>query len=317
LMNLYVSYDFLEYMLTKGQFFYPFGNPNLRPERTSAYEIGFTRQLGQYSKMGITAYYKDVMGLTQVVHQAASPRSFGTYRNTDFGTIKGVEASYELRRSQNVSLEGSYTLSYSTGTGSTALSQATIAHQDLDPPTVANPLDFDQRHKITAILDIRAGRGEGPRFGNWLPFENAGVNFTLKAGSGFPYTPTMISDVVSLSGSGEKTVGAINSRYGPWTSQIDMKATKAFDWGGGRVEFQLWVINLLNQENVNFVYNTTGEANSTGWLETDDGQTWLDSHTNSNDSSDLTAEQKYMLRENDPTNYGVPRQVRAGIKFVF
>ncbi|GAB4314267.1 MAG: hypothetical protein Kow0074_01160 [Candidatus Zixiibacteriota bacterium] len=317
LMNLYVSYDFLEYMLTDGQFFYPFGNPNLRPERTSAYEIGFTRQLGTNSKLGLTAYYKDVMGLTQVVQQTSSVGSFGTYRNSDFGTIKGVEATFELRRSRNISFEGSYTLSHSTGTGSTALSQQTIAHQGLEPPRVATPLDHDQRHKFTAILDIRAGRDEGPVINGWRPLENAGVNFTFRAGSGFPYTPTEVNDLVSLSGSGQKTTGPINSRYGPWTSQLDLKATKGFTFGRTQLELQLWIVNVLNTKNVDFVYSSTGLANSTGWLETTDGQKWLDSHANTNDSSGLTAEEKYRLRENDPTNFGVPRQVRAGVKFLF
>ncbi len=317
LMNLYVSYDFLEYMLTEGQFFYPFGNPNLRPERTSAYEIGLTRQLGDNSKLGLTAYYKDVMGLTQVVQQTSSVGSFGTYRNSDFGTIKGIEASFELRRSQNISFTGSYTLSHATGTGSTALSQQTIAHQGLEPPRVAMPLDHDQRHKFTAIFDIRAGRHEGPTLGSWRPFENAGVNFAFRVGSGFPYTPTVVNDLVSLSGSGQKTTGPINSRYGPWTSQLDLKATKGFMWGRTQLELQLWVINVFNTENVDFVYSSTGLPNSTGWLETEEGQKWLDSHASTRDSSGLTAEEKYRLRENDPTNYGVPRQIRAGIKFLF
>ena len=35
------------------------------------------------------------------------------------------------------------------------------------------------------------------------------------------------------------------------------------------------------------------------------------------DSSNLTAEQKYRRRENDPANFGAPRQIRAGIKFSF
>ncbi len=317
LMRLYVSYDFLEYMVTEAPFFFPFGNPNLKPERTSAYEIGLTRQIGPQSKFGVTAYYKDVTDLTQIVHQASVPNSFSTYRNVDFGTIKGVEAVYELRRSRNIGIQASYTLSHSTGTGSTPISHQNVAWQGLNPPTVPTPLDHDQRHKFTTSVDLRAGDHEGPVINGWYFLANAGVNFTLQAGSGFPYTPTEVDDILSIVSTGTPTLGAINSRYGPWTAQLDMKATKAWNWGGGRLEFQLWVINLLNRENAQYVYSTTGLPNTTGWLETPTGQAWLAGFDGAHDSSNLTAEQKYRTRENDPANFGAPRQVRAGIKFSF
>jgi outer membrane receptor protein involved in Fe transport len=317
LMRLYVSYDFLEYMVQNQPFFFPFGNPNLRPERTNAYEVGFTRQLGYNSKFGLTAFYKDVDGLTQIVHQSAKPNSFSTYRNVDFGTIKGVELSFELRRSNNVSFDAAYSLSNATGTGSTPISDATVAWQGLEAPRVPTPLDHDQRHKFTATLDVRARDKEGPTIGDWHVLENAGVNVTAQLGSGFPYTPTEVEEILGLNSTGAPVDGAINSRYGPWTMQFDLKATKAFRWGGGQLEFQLWVINLFNRTNALFVHSTTGLPYTTGWLETPEGQDWLANNQGIQDSSNLTAEQKYLLRENDPSNYGPPRQIRAGVKFSF
>jgi len=317
LQNLYVSYDFLEYMMTEGQFFFPFGNPNLRPERTSAYEVGLTRQLSMNSKFTLTAYYKDVKDLTQIVYQAAAPRSFATYRNTDYGTIKGIEFVYELHRIKNIGFEGSYTLSHSTGTGSTPTSHQIVAWQGLEAPTMPTPLDHDQRHKMTAMFDVRWNEGEGPLVGGHRVLSDAGVNILVKAGSGFPYTPTAIYDDVSLVNTGKETVGPINSRYGPWTMQVDLKATKGFDLFGGQFELQMWVINLFNRENVLTVHSGTGEPNTTGWLETPDGQAWLEAQSDAVDNSYLTAEDKYRLRENDPTWYGAPRQVRGGIKFMF
>ena len=40
LQDLYASYRFLEYKLNTGGYFVGFGNPNLRPEHTVAYEVG-------------------------------------------------------------------------------------------------------------------------------------------------------------------------------------------------------------------------------------------------------------------------------------
>lgn len=317
LQNLYVSYDYLEYKIKNGGYFFPFGNPNLRPERTTAYEIGWTRQLGTNSSFNLTTYYKDVADLTQVVNQAARPNSFATYRNADFGTIKGIEATFELRRAHNIGVEASYSLSHSTGTGSTPNSQSDIAWQGGDAPKTANSLDFDQRHKLTAILDLRAEDREGPKLGNWHFLENSGLNITWMAGSGFPYTPKEMYNAVALTSVRAYNTGPVNSRYGPWTMQMDLKATKTFAWGGSRVEFQLWVLNVFNRKNVVNVYQTSGLPNSTGWAETEVGQRFLEGFNQPHDSSQLTGFDKYTLRENDPLNYGPPRQIRAGIKVSF
>ncbi len=317
LQNLYVSYDYLEYKIKNGGYFFPFGNPNLRPERTTAYEIGWTRQLGSNSSFNVTAYYKDVADLTEVGNQPASPNSFATYRNADFGTIKGVEATFELRRTRNIGLEASYSLSNSTGTGSTPNSQSDLAWLGGDAPKTASPLDYDQRHKLTAIFDLRAGDHEGPALGRWHFLENCGLNATWVAGSGFPYTPKQMYNAVTVLSTRANNAGSINSQSSPWTMQFDLKATKMIAWGPSRVEFQLWILNLFNRKNVVNVYRTSGLANSTGWAQTEEGQSFLDSFDQSHDSSQLTGQQKYTLRENDPLNYGLPRQIRAGIKVSF
>jgi outer membrane receptor protein involved in Fe transport len=40
LENLYVDYTYVEHKVATGGYYYPFGNPNLRPETTTAYELG-------------------------------------------------------------------------------------------------------------------------------------------------------------------------------------------------------------------------------------------------------------------------------------
>ena len=112
-------------------------------------------------------------------------------------------------------------------------------------------------------------------------------------------------------------VGQINSRYSGWTTSLDVKATRAFRWNNLNMELQLWVINLFDADNVTTVWQSTGLANSTGWLETETGQDFVSTYSEANDSSNMTGEEKYRLRENDPNNYGVPRQIRAGLKISF
>lgn len=318
LMNLYVSYDFLEYLIQTGKYFFPFGNPNLRPERTIAYEVGWARQLSDNTSLDVTAYYKDIKDLTQVTNQPAFPTSFSTYRNSDFGTIKGLEFTFDMRRTRNVSLHMSYTLARATGTGSTANTQANLAWFGTNElPTTATALDFDQRHKLVGIFDIRTGPGEGPTLGNWHVFENSGVNFTFQAGSGFPYTPQSVDNEVTLAANRVDPIGGINSRYSEWTMNVDVKAMRSIRWGNLDLQLQLWVINLFDRKNVGDVWQSTGLPTTTGWLATENGQEFVNAYNTPHDSSNLTGEEKYRLRENDPNNYGVPRQIRAGLKISF
>lgn len=317
LQNLYVSYEFLEYKIKNGGYFFPFGNPNLRPEKTTAYEMGWTRQVGASSSFDVTAYYKDVKDLTQVINQQADPYSFSTYRNSDFGTIKGVEFRFDMQRTRNVGFQASYALSEATGTGSNPNSQSNIAWVAGDQPLTPSPLDHDQRHKFVGIFDLQLGKGEGPQFGNFHPFANTGLNVTFQAGSGFPFTPTAVWNEVTLASNRGPLEGAVNSRYSGWRMQTDLKATKSFTLAGSRLEFSLWVINLFDAENILAVFQSTGLPNSTGWLETGEGQQFRETYDESHDTSGLTGEQKYRLRENDPNNYDVPRQVRAGLKLSF
>src|SRR5262249_30792439 len=91
LQDLYVSYRFLEYKGKTGGYFVGFGNPTWRPERTTAYETGIQRQVGDRVRLDVTAYYKDVKDLVEITNIPSSPKAFSSYRNRDFATIKGLD----------------------------------------------------------------------------------------------------------------------------------------------------------------------------------------------------------------------------------
>ncbi len=325
LENLYVGDAYLEYKAPLGGYYRAFGNPNLKPEETTAYEVGFTRQLGGSASLDITAYYKDTRNLVQVEAVPSNPAQFATYVNKDFGTVKGFDVSLTLRRTHRTQANLGYSLMFATGTGSNPESQRNIAWQFepglTEPPTVIAPLNFDQRHKLTANLDYRLGEKDGPALGGTHPLSNAGINFLFKAGSGFPYTPTFVYNEVTLASVSSRPSGPINSSYGPWNIQLDLKANKEFIVGQNRVSLYAVVINLLNRRNVaardinsrgfeNSIYSSTGLPDETRWLATDDGQKFLEQYG-------AQGQQKYSIKENDPRNYDTPRQVRFGMSYSF
>ncbi len=317
LQNLFVGWDYMEYRLTSAGYYYPFGNPNLAPEKTTAYEIGMTKQVGDYTRLDVTAYYKDIDDLTQLEHYSVSPgaagRDYDIYGNADFGTVKGLEFTVNMRRNHSVALDVSYSLSWANGTGSWPNTQNNIVWTVSETPKLASPLDFDQRHKLSATVDVRAGQGEGPKLGEWYPLENAGVNFHFGAASGTPYSPMEIFNEVTLASISPVPAGRINSQYGPWTYRLDLKANKIVSFGRYSMDFYLWVINVLDRENAVDVYESTGQVGNTGWLATDAGQDWLANDPGA-DWSGMDRLEKYELKQNNPNSYDVPRQIRFGVK---
>ena len=310
LQDLYVNYRFLQYKVTNGGYFVGFGNPNLRPERTTAYETGVQRQLGDHVRMDLTAYYKDVKDLVEITSIPSSPKSFASYRNRDFATIKGLDLGLSMRPTNHVSGNLSYSLSFAQGTGSVSQTQRNIAWVGTEVPKQTAPLDFDQRHKIAMNVDWRLGKGEGPLWRRWRVLENTGINLLFNVASGTPYTPTKVYTAVTLASVASEPTGPLNSRYGPWTSNLDLKATRGFMLGHLNMEAFVWALNVLDTRNPIAVYTSTGSTESTNWLNTDEGQTFVGTQGSA-------GEQLYRLAENNPNLYSNPRLVRFGVRTNF
>jgi hypothetical protein len=175
------------------------------------------------------------------------------------------------------------------------------------------PLDFDQRHKLALSLGYGLGKGEGPLLFGQRVFENVGVNLLYNVASGTPFTPARVYNEVSLAASQITPVGPINSRYGPWTSNLDVKATKGFAAGGLRFEAYVWVLNLLDMSNAIQVYQSSGSATATRWLDTEDGQAYLQTTAEAGQDGQFL----YDLAQNNPNYYSNPRLVRFGLRANF
>ena len=317
LQNLYVGYDFMSYKINSGGYYVSFGNPNLEPPKTVAYEIGLSRQLGENTVFDVNVFYKDVSDLVQVYSQSSLPRSFATYRNSDYGTIKGLEFQMKTRRSNQISLDMKYTLSFASGTGSYANSQGNVAWTNDDSPLQIAPLDFDQSHKFVGIFDLRYGKKEGPRIGDAYPLQNFGINVIMQAASGLPYTPIQPTNEATLGAFSPIAQDTRNSENAPWTMQVDLKFERGFSFGTFKLSPYIWVKNLLDRDNPVAVWEGSGRPNSTGWLETPEGEDFAASNDGIRDISGLTGEEKYQLAQFHPQNYANPRMVYFGMRASF
>ena len=313
LQDLLVSYRFLEKEVRTGGGFVFFGNPNLRPEKTTAYEVGIAHRLSTYAKLDLTAYYKDVKDLVQVQTVRAEPYSFSTYKNVDFATIKGIDLGVTVRRVNHIQANVAYSLSYASGTGSISLTQRNIAWGETESPKQSALLDYDQRHKLSINLDYLLAQGEGPVWGNVRPLSEFSVNVLFNVASGTPFTPTTVYDEVSLQNLAAEPSGSINSRYGPWTQTLDLKASKGFRWGQMRANAFVWVLNVLDEQNAIAVYTGTGSPLTTGYLETNEGQAVAQGLRDRG----LDPNQVYGMALENQTLFTNPRMVRFGLGLGF
>ncbi|HJW28878.1 MAG TPA: TonB-dependent receptor, partial [Saprospiraceae bacterium] len=117
--NFFVHYDILvqrppsNTIATALDYYYwnegpPGNNPNLKPERTTDFEVGFKQKITNSSAITLSAYYKELRDMIQSRNFLFVPgvpgNSYTSYGNSDFGTVKGFSFSYDLRRTQNLEM---------------------------------------------------------------------------------------------------------------------------------------------------------------------------------------------------------------------
>jgi hypothetical protein len=300
-------------------------NPNLRPERTIDYQIGFQQQISDNSVVKLAAFYRELRDMVQILQLPfAYPITYTTFGNIDFGTIKGLSVSYEIaRRVKNIKLDANYTLQFADGTGSNATSQINLVGAGQPNLRTILPLSYDSRHTLRANVDYRYGEGEsydGPRIGDKDIFSNAGVNMQFNARSGEPFSRQQDPTPDGLFGVASRSTldGRVNGSRLPWHFRADLRVDKSFFLDVGQKNRSLgfnvyvWVQNLFNNANILAVYGFTGNPDDDGFLSSDIGQVTLN-----NQLDPETFETLYDIKINNPDNFTIPRRVRLGVSVSF
>ena len=286
-------------------------NNNLKPEKTTKYELGFRQRLGARSALTISGFFHQIENLIQLRDlRFASPSAYSTFENVDFGTVKGLEFGFDLRRTNGFAANINYTLSFANGTGSSSTTTSTIVWIDETPPNFISPLSFDQRHRLNASIDYRLGEGEGPTIFGAKLLENFGVNLLATAGSGFPFTG-VVEPFNLIESRAPFPKGGVNQDRMPWQSRLDLRVDRRFPLGrGSSFTAFLWVQNVLDSQNTNNVWRFTGLPDEDGFLGTPRGAQFIDSAT-------PLAPVAYSQRNRILGWVGIPRLTRLGVRFDF
>jgi len=301
-------------------------NPNLKPEQTIDYEVGFQQKLTNTSSLKLVAFYREQRGMLQIFRfNGAYPKDYTSFNNIDFGTVKGFTIQYDLRRTGNVALQAFYTLQFADATGSSETTTAALVASGLPNLRSTFPIEDDRRHNFNIFLDFRWADGadyNGPvtrREGSGKPpiqwLKNTGFSVTMTGGSGTPYTQARNVTGINQAGSNLVKGSYFGSRL-PWSFRVNATIDKDiyFNLGKGEDKRQaslnvyLRINNLLNSKNVLNVYPYTGNPDDDGYLTAPEWQKQISEQLSEEAYRDL-----YSVAVNRPWNYSSPRTIRLGV----
>ncbi|KUO60824.1 hypothetical protein APF79_04920 [bacterium BRH_c32] len=248
----------------KGGFFIPdAAGSNIRPTRTTQYELGFTQQLTDFMAFDLTGYYRDIKD--QVVYtnvgvdRNSAFQNYNALTNGDFATTKGVELSLNMRRYERVSLNASLSFQDAKGTGSNPYSSTGIVGSPLDGVTIFNPkyispLTFNNSLRGNINVDYRFGVDDGPAILNEF-----GVSALVTFNSGHPFTRGIGSLQAETDARSRQPIEALNASITPSEFQVDLRIDKTIRlFDKLSLNIYVFVINLFDTKNVRNVFLRSG-----------------------------------------------------------
>jgi outer membrane receptor protein involved in Fe transport len=262
-----------------------FGNPDLKPQRTTMYELGLQQQLTDNIGADVTLYYRDIrdwISTGQPLKAAIAGVAYGRRINRDFANVLGITLAVGRRFANHFSFDLDYTFQVAEGTNSTPEEEFFAQQGGAEPTRQLTPLAWDQTHTLNASLFVGSP-------------ENWGISLIERFSSGQPYTP----QIVTFGRAGRSIISGLekNSRNKPTLFTVDLTAFKIFNVGGYNVKFFTRVFNLFDAKNPVNVFGDTGKADFTF--------TQLQA---------VSADPTFFIR---PDFYSEPRRFQVGASFGF
>jgi outer membrane receptor protein involved in Fe transport len=232
------------------------GNPNLGFEQSTQYEFSVRARPRNGIALRVNLYSKRLDGLVASVPFGLNPDST-IFGNADYGTVRGLEVRAEREFKGTWGIRVSYTLQQATATASSGfelLRRIRLAPGGVDtvyPGRVEFPMDYDRRHGLVVIGQLRVPEEAGPRLGRLRLVGGLEGAAILRWSSGLPYS--------RISATGDTLIGLPNSYRLPSQTTVDVLLRRPLALGGARGSVYLDVRNLLDRRNVVAVRRDTGE----------------------------------------------------------
>ncbi|MEW6652223.1 MAG: TonB-dependent receptor, partial [Bacteroidota bacterium] len=276
------------YVPNTGTGFGPYGNPDLKPQTTIMYEIGFKQQFFEDFSIDLTGFYRDIRNWITAGPLISTRNlvTYSTFINKDYSNVKGITLNLNKRFTNYYSVDLNYTYQVAEGSNSNPEDEFFAQLGNNEPTLYLIPLDWDQRHLLN--------------FSMFVGDKDWGISTIARYGTGLPYTPAITQYTADR---GITSGLQRNSRRRPIQFSLDMRMHKTLDLFGLNVTTFLRVFNLLDSKVAVNVFGDTGKPDYT----TEGKNIGYDPNRPN------TVEE--WLRY--PWNYGEPRRVEFGFEFSF
>jgi outer membrane receptor protein involved in Fe transport len=250
--------------------FQKFGNPNLNPETTVAYELGLQTQFSNDDVLTVTAYNKDIFDYVSTVQakittSRISTSNFITYINQDYARSRGIEAEFRKRigRWFRGSVSGSYSIT--TGKSSTP-DQAVLVARGIQDETIKETyVVWDRPLQLNLNATFIVQKNE-PLFG-FAPgiLDDYMVHLRAFYESGKRYSPSILDGTLS-NGRPNYVTDYTNllGNLGQSWFWIDMNIEKYIHLSGMEFTLSMQIKNILDIKNSAIINPVTGRAYELG-----------------------------------------------------
>lgn len=246
--------------------FQKFGNPNLNPETTVAYELGIRNQFTSDDVLTITAYYKNIYNYVATKNIFINSgrligKPFITYFNQDYARSRGIEFEYKKRIGSWFNGRFNFTYSVATGKSSTSDAGYLVATAGAAETISEIYLSWDKPIQLSANLFFNIEKGKG-LFGYG---KNVLDDFTIKTRiffqSGKRYTPqTQVGTLENGRPEYSTDFNEINGAIGENWFWVDLNIDKYFYINSLQFDVNLTITNLFNTLNSTIINPVTGTA---------------------------------------------------------
>jgi outer membrane receptor protein involved in Fe transport len=247
--------------------FQRFGNPNLNPETTVAYELGLKTQFTNNDVLTVTAYYKDIFDYVStrsaiITSARFATQNFITYVNSDYARSRGIEFEFKKRIGKWFSGSAVFAYAITTGRSSSADEGVLVLRGDLNESVKEEFVVWDRpvTSSVTANFYVEKGF---PLFGfgeGILDDYNFYIRFFYQSGK--RYTAAVPTGAILTNGRTEYEFD-INNRYseiGDNWFWADINFEKYISFYGLRFSLFVEVNNILDIKNSAIINPVTGKA---------------------------------------------------------
>ena len=276
-----------------------FGNPNLNPTTTVAYEIGIKHRFNANQTIEVKAYYKDMFDYpTSMSIRKYSPRygniSYLMYVNMDYARSRGVELRFRRRYSKFLSGNVDFTYAKVTGKSSTPNTNLLVqAGKVAEKPIRESSLSWDRPYRVSTDLYFDMPKGANLRLaGIPVPEQwSLTLRWDLESGKRYRRLVDVANNIYE-----KNEYGGMSQ---PWT-RMDIRFRKDFYRRKMILSFFIEAENVLNTKVPRIINPVTGRPYEPGDVIP---VTWRD------DPRDLPPD--------NPARYEWPRRVLTGFEFRF